>query len=93
MTITKITVEKVGEIAPFGRDPQLHAEPVVVDILDVTRGETTILQLGLDAAEQIRHALGTAIDEARRQIPVSTEPDPDLAYDRARDNALSPTSR
>lgn len=83
--ITKIIVEKVGQVSSFGRDPQLHAEPVLVDVLDVTRGETTVLQLGLDAAEQIRDALGVAIDEARQQIPVSVEPDPDLAYDRARD--------
>lgn len=79
--ITQIRLEDSTRVSHTTRDPQTFSEPIIIDADVPTAGETYVLTLSLDAAEELGRTLRQAVDEVRAQIPVSTQPDPDDARD------------
>lgn len=88
MTTPTISLEAGTEVIFTSRDPQDFPEPITL-IVRPPSGEDLFLKLSIEAGEEIYSALGQALSESRALIPVSTqsEPDPDAAYDRLRDQA------
>jgi len=66
-----------------GMNPEVEKFPVVIDAIDGSSSRT--FHLTVSAAEELRNA----IDDALHQVEYRTfdEPDPDVAHDRAREDA------